>query len=92
MPRRASGLAHPALPGLVNPAESVADVERYSSFCPGNSQQEQPMSFNLTSQSFHDGDYLPEAHILSKDFGFGCAGGNQSTHLSWSDPMGLFKR
>ena len=34
------------------------------------------MSFNLTSQSFGDGDYFPEARILSKDFGFGCAGGN----------------
>jgi Raf kinase inhibitor-like YbhB/YbcL family protein len=42
------------------------------------------MSFKLTSQSFRDGDYIPDAHILSKDFGFGCAGGNQSPHLSWS--------
>jgi Raf kinase inhibitor-like YbhB/YbcL family protein len=43
------------------------------------------MSFKLTSQSFRDGDCLPEAHILSKDFGFGCAGGNQSPHLAWAD-------
>ena len=42
------------------------------------------MSFKLSSQSFRDGDYLAEAHILSKDFGFGCAGGNQSPHLTWS--------
>src|ERR1035437_2940440 len=42
------------------------------------------MSFKLSSQSFRDGDYLSEAHILSKDFGFGCAGGNQSPHLTWS--------
>ena len=27
------------------------------------------MSFKLSSQSFRDGDYLAEAHILSKDFG-----------------------
>jgi len=43
------------------------------------------MSFKLISNSFRDGDYLPEAHVLSKDFGFGCAGGNQSPHLAWSD-------
>jgi Raf kinase inhibitor-like YbhB/YbcL family protein len=42
------------------------------------------MPLTLSSQSFRDGDYLPEAHILSKDFGFGCAGGNQSPHLTWS--------
>ena len=42
------------------------------------------MSLKLSSQSFRDGDYLSEAHILSKDFGFGCAGGNQSPHLTWS--------
>jgi Raf kinase inhibitor-like YbhB/YbcL family protein len=43
------------------------------------------MSFKLTSQSFRDGDYLADVHILSKDFGFGCAGGNRSPHLAWSD-------
>ena len=42
------------------------------------------MSLTLTSQSFHDGDYLPAGHILSEDYGFGCAGGNQSPQLSWS--------
>lgn len=44
------------------------------------------MPLTLTSQSFGDGDYLPPAHILSEDYGFGCAGGNQSPQLSWSDP------
>jgi Raf kinase inhibitor-like YbhB/YbcL family protein len=39
----------------------------------------------LTSNSFQDGDYLPAAHILSADYGFGCAGGNQSPHLQWSE-------
>jgi phosphatidylethanolamine-binding protein (PEBP) family uncharacterized protein len=38
----------------------------------------------FSSQSFRDGDYLFEAHLLSKDFGFGCAGGNRSSHLTWS--------
>ena len=42
------------------------------------------MTFKLTSQSFKDGDYLANSHILSKEFGFGCAGGNQSPQLSWS--------
>ena len=42
------------------------------------------MSLTVTSQSFRDGDYLPSAHILSEDFGFGCAGGNQSPQLTWS--------
>jgi len=44
------------------------------------------MTFKLTSKSFQDGDYLGQAHILSQDFGFGCAGGNQSPQLAWSDP------
>ena len=39
----------------------------------------------LTSNDFADGDYLGEVHVLSADFGFGCAGGNQSPHLAWSD-------
>jgi len=42
------------------------------------------MAMKLTSQSFKDGDYLAEKHILSAEFGFGCAGGNQSPQLSWS--------
>jgi len=42
------------------------------------------MTFTVKSNSFKDGDYLGQAHILSADFGFGCAGGNQSPQLSWS--------
>lgn len=42
------------------------------------------MTFVVTSNSFKDGDYLAKDHILSSDFGFGCAGGNQSPHLKWS--------
>jgi len=42
------------------------------------------MAFTVTSNSFKDGDYLPKDHILSQDFGFGCAGGNVSPHLAWS--------
>ena len=38
----------------------------------------------MRSDSFKDGDYLAQTHILSADFGFGCAGGNQSPHLAWS--------
>ncbi len=42
------------------------------------------MAFTVTSNSVKDGDYLPKEFILSADFGFGCAGGNQSPHLKWS--------
>ena len=42
------------------------------------------MTFAVTSNSFKDGDYLAKDYILSSDFGFGCAGGNQSPHLKWS--------
>jgi Raf kinase inhibitor-like YbhB/YbcL family protein len=42
------------------------------------------MAFTVTSDSFKDGDYLKQDHILSADFGFGCAGGNRSPHLKWS--------
>ena len=42
------------------------------------------MTFTVRSSSFKDGDYLPNAHILSADFGFGCQGNNQSPHLAWS--------
>jgi Raf kinase inhibitor-like YbhB/YbcL family protein len=42
------------------------------------------MTFAVRSNSFKDGDYLPNAHILSADFGFGCQGNNQSPHLAWS--------
>ena len=41
--------------------------------------------FILTSDSFKDGDYLPSDHVLSADYGFGCAGGNRSPHLAWTD-------
>jgi len=43
------------------------------------------MAFTVTSNSFKDGDYLPKDFILSADFGFGCAGGNASPHLKWSE-------
>lgn len=42
------------------------------------------MTFTVTSKSFKDGDYLASGFILSANFGFGCAGGNQSPHLQWS--------
>jgi Raf kinase inhibitor-like YbhB/YbcL family protein len=42
------------------------------------------MAFTISSNSFKDGDYLAQAHILSADFGFGCEGNNQSPHLAWS--------
>ena len=42
--------------------------------------------FVLTSNSFNDGDYLGNDHILSEAYGFGCAGGNRSPHLAWTDP------
>ena len=29
------------------------------------------MTFTVRSNSFKDGDYLPNAHILSAEFGFG---------------------
>src|SRR3954462_5671407 len=41
------------------------------------------MTFAVTSDSFKDGDYLGKDHILSADYGFGCAGGNRSPHLRW---------
>ncbi len=39
----------------------------------------------VTSASFKDGEYLSMDHVLSEDYGFGCAGGNISPQLSWSD-------
>lgn len=42
------------------------------------------MTFKVVSDSFRDGDYLPKDFILSRDFGFGCAGGNVSPHLKWT--------
>ncbi len=38
----------------------------------------------LTSESFYDGDYIANDHVLSEAYGFGCAGGNLSPQLSWS--------
>ena len=47
------------------------------------------MAFTVVSDSFKDGDYLPNDFILSADFAFGCSGGNKSPHLKWSGaPMG----
>jgi Raf kinase inhibitor-like YbhB/YbcL family protein len=42
------------------------------------------MALAVRSNSFKDGDYLGNEHILSADFGFGCQGGNKSPHLAWS--------
>lgn len=42
------------------------------------------MPFVLMSNNFRDGDYLGQDHVLSEDFGFGCAGGNKSPHLAWT--------
>ena len=42
------------------------------------------MGMSLRSDSFEDGDYLSMEHVLSEDYGFGCAGENVSPHLSWS--------
>ena len=39
----------------------------------------------IVSNSFKDGDYLPQEQYLSADYGFGCGGGNSSPHLKWSD-------
>jgi Raf kinase inhibitor-like YbhB/YbcL family protein len=41
------------------------------------------MAMRLTSDSFRDGDYLGQEHVLSADYGFGCAGRNRSPHLRW---------
>lgn len=41
------------------------------------------MPMKLTSESFKDGDYLAQQHVLSADYGFGCAGGNASPSLRW---------
>src|SRR5271169_1853031 len=47
------------------------------------------MTFTVESNSFKEGDYLAQAHILSADFGHGCDGGNHSPHLAWSGaPVG----
>jgi len=47
------------------------------------------MALTLSSNSFNDGDYLAQDHVLSENYGFGCAGGNKSPQLSWSgEPAG----
>lgn len=43
------------------------------------------MALTLISNSFKDGDYLGQDHVLSENFGFGCAGGNKSPHLKWDN-------
>ena len=40
---------------------------------------------NVTSDSFRDGDYLAQDHVLSADYGFGCGGGNKSPQLRWRE-------
>lgn len=42
------------------------------------------MALILTSESFKEGELLGAAHVLSEDYGFGCAGNNLSPQLSWS--------
>jgi len=42
------------------------------------------MTFTVTSESFKDGDTIGQDHVMSENYGFGCAGGNKSPQLSWS--------
>ena len=42
------------------------------------------MALTVRSADFNDGDYLGADHILAEEYGFGCAGGNRSPHISWS--------
>ena len=43
----------------------------------------------LMSADFSDGDYLCNDHVLSEEYGLGCAGRNLSPQLSWSGaPVG----
>ena len=42
------------------------------------------MALELSSDSFEDSAFLEPIHVLSEDYGFGCAGGNKSPHLRWS--------
>ncbi len=39
----------------------------------------------VTSANFKDGGTLSMDHVLAESYGFGCAGGNQSPQLAWSD-------
>lgn len=47
------------------------------------------MTFTVASNSFKDGDYLPNDFILSSDFGFGCAGRNRSQYAGEGGDHGL---
>ena len=40
------------------------------------------MAFTVVSNSFKDGDYLGKDHILSANFGFGCAGGEEARRFN----------
>lgn len=42
------------------------------------------MTMKLTSDSFRDGDRLKMDHVLAREFGFGCEGGNKSPQFAWS--------
>jgi hypothetical protein len=42
------------------------------------------VALELRSESFDDGDYLGAEHVLSEQYGFGCAGSNISPALAWS--------
>lgn len=42
------------------------------------------MALTLVSNDFKEGETLKTAHVLSANYGFGCAGGNKSPHLAWS--------
>jgi Raf kinase inhibitor-like YbhB/YbcL family protein len=42
------------------------------------------MALVLSSNSFKEGGTLSMDHILSSDYGFGCAGGNKSPHFAWT--------
>ena len=42
------------------------------------------MALELSSNSFEDSAFLEPIHVLSENYGFGCAGGNKSPHLQWS--------
>ena len=42
------------------------------------------MALVLTSNNLKEGGTIPNEHILSSDFGFGCSGGNKSPHLAWT--------
>lgn len=43
------------------------------------------MALQLRSDNFNDGDSLDIEQVVSEDAGFGCAGGNISPALGWSD-------